>query len=528
MISENSFVITIGIHGSVVALHSGSEIKNKIFLENQLDDEIKNELTKLFLQNKSTPIYILLDTADQGYRKKTYPFIRKNDVKKLINRDMSVDIEKNNFRNYILSEPQKSQLPNSKKRWECLFISASSSEAINQWIEFLIEKPNRLVGIYMLPIESFSLFKRLRASIKSSSRVQNKKNDLYCVVWQNKVSDIRQTVFNSHGLVFTRIVSYNFKDDSFLERYEQDIYSTFEYLKRPFPELTIKDLDIINILPSEALTKLESVGNIDFNIINYTPFQAAATIGYRNVIPQNSNFCDLLISKTFFAEKKKILKFVTTRINTFEKLFLTIRASYFANLILLMMIGFASITIIYSYSFLEEEKSVVQAENTIAKNSLQDLKNSALDGEMIGESGQIIDIDRVLDIGKIYENFSAIGVNFYDIYSNLGFVKNFGVKVSNFSYSLINFNDRTPSTSTSYKVIINGDIANRSGDIDDLFKEFDGLTLEFKKTFPENKINFTELPRSIDFSKKYFTFPTQFTIENKNSTSSKASTVNKK
>ncbi len=521
MISESSFVITIGSHGSVVALHAGAEIKNKIFFENPLTNDLKGELNKLFLQNKTTPIYILLDTADQGYRKKTYPYIKKSDVTKLINRDLSTDSDKDNFHNYILLEPKKSKLPNSQKRWECLFISTASSEAINQWIEFLIEKPNRLAGVYMLPIEGFSLFKRLQGSIKSSSKVQNKKNDLYCIVWQNKVSGIRQTVYSSQGLVFTRIVSYNFEEENFLEKYEQDIYSTFEYLKRPFPDLTIKDLDIINILPTEALTKLGVVGNIDFNLINYTPFQAAAAVGYRDIVPQNSNFCDLLISKTFSAEKKKILPFFTPQIAKLENLFKIIHASYFSNLILLMMIGFASIAIIYNYSFLEEEKAVVQAENTIAKNSLEALKNSALDGEVVSETGQIIEIDRILDIGKIYENFSSVGINFYDIYSNLGFIKNYGVRINNFSYSLNNFNDKNPSTSTSYRASIEGSMANKSGDIDDLFKEFDGLSLEFKKTFPENKINYAELPRNIDFSKKYFTFPVQFSVEDKNAKSTK-------
>ncbi len=69
---DTSFVITVGNLGSVVALHGPGEIKQKIFLDS-LTEDAKKELLQLFTNHKSTPVYILLDTIDQGYRKKTYP-----------------------------------------------------------------------------------------------------------------------------------------------------------------------------------------------------------------------------------------------------------------------------------------------------------------------------------------------------------------------------------------------------------------------------------------------------------------------
>ena len=55
--------------------------------------------------------------------------------------------------------------------------------------------------------------------------------------------------------------------------------------------------------------------------------------------------------------------------------------------------------------------------------------------------------------------------------------------ISAFSYSLETFNAKAPAPASSYKISFKGEIYNRSGDIEDLFKEFDDLTAEVKKSF---------------------------------------------
>lgn len=512
MISDGSFVITIGDKGSVVALHKSGEIRNKIFLE-KLTDDIKKELAQLFSKNKSTPIYILLDTIDQSYRKKTYPFIRKYDLVKLINRDLHADGDKSNLKNFLLFDSKKAkQQAAATKHWETIFVSASTSPILNEWLELLLEMPNRLIGIYMLPVESFSLFKLLQPKIRSNSKIKNKKLDLYLVVMQNKVCGIRQTVFCEEGVVFTRIANYDFDDKNFLERYEQDIVSTFEYLKRPFPDLSLKELDIVNIMPSDIIAKLKNTTNIDLNFINYTPYQVAAEVEYASAITQNSSFCDLLISKAFVSNKK-ILKFSMPKIAMLEKLFYIIRSTYYVNLLLLLMIAAFCVTTIYSYNTLEEEKSLAEIDYNEASQIFTRLKNKALDGEVLSESGEVIEIERILDVGKIHEVLGAVGIDYLQTYSKLKFVKDQGLVLNSFTYNLVNFNDKSPSAQTDFKIVLDGNLKNKSGDIENLFTEFDGLTTELKKNFENKKITYVELPHNMDFAKKYYTYPVQFSIQ---------------
>ncbi len=261
MFSEKKIAITIGNAGAVVTLHEKNEIKNKIFID-ELRPETKEELRSFFIKNESAHVYLLLDTVDQTYKKKIYPSVRKSDLAQIIKRDMATANEPNSINNYLVLNQHKFFSSASNNRWECLFISSSTSGLVGEWMEFLLEMPTHFAGIYMLPIETFQLFKALKPIIKSHSKVANKRNDLYCFIIQNKVSGIRQIVFSDNGIVFTRVVNYDTKSSDFLEKYEQDIYSTFEYLKRLFPDLSMSELDIVNILSSDILETVKTINNI--------------------------------------------------------------------------------------------------------------------------------------------------------------------------------------------------------------------------------------------------------------------------
>ncbi|MBM3580323.1 MAG: hypothetical protein FJX34_06100, partial [Alphaproteobacteria bacterium] len=330
MFSEKNIVITIGNYGTIVTLHSGRKTDEKFFED--LNDDAKSQLTEFFGRRKSLPIYILLDTIDQSYKKKIYPAIKISDLKRIAKRDMMSDGDSSSIKNYMLIN-NKSITKQANKRLECLFVSSSDSDMINKWIDFLIELQNHLIGIYMSPVESFNLFKLLKTNIKMQSKVRNKKNDLYCLVIQNKVSGIRQIVFSGQGIVFTRVVNYNFDQNDFLEKYEHDLYSTFEYLKRIYPSLAMAELDIINILPGKALDKLINNNNSELNLVNYTPNDVATKISYPSLA--SNDYCDTLVSKAF-SEGKKILRFTIPKISSLEKFFLALNASYYINLVVVV------------------------------------------------------------------------------------------------------------------------------------------------------------------------------------------------
>lgn len=505
MFSEANIVVTIGNYGAVVAFHGRTSIENKIFLD-ELNEEAKKQLRTVFEKNKSAHIYVLLDTVDQSYKKKVYPLIRKSDLVRIVKRDMTSDGDKESLKNYIILNTEKTKTKQKASKRECLFVSSSNSEVINRWLEFLLDMPNRLVGIYMLPIETYSLFKLLKNDILAQSKIHNKKNNLYCLVMQNKVSGIRQVVLSDQGIIFTRVVNYNFEQADFLEKYEQDIYSTFEYLKRLFPDLLMVDLDIINIFPKEILESIKRIQNVELNFIGYTPYEVATKTAIDKVVPENSNFCDLLISR-IFSKEKKILKFTIPKIVVLEKFFLTLKVSYFANLLLAVLICATIVISIFSESTIRQSIDLVETQKFSALETLLKLKRTALiEGT---------DISKVTDFGKMEEALGSVGIDFTDYYINLKFLKDFDVKLNSFGYSVSGFNAKAPTNNTNYQISFGGTVLNKSGDIEDLFKEFDALVNEVKKNLSNNQIKYSELPRDINFNQKYYSFPIDFTLTKK-------------
>ncbi len=510
MAVKNGFIITIGEYGVVFVLHKKGEIQSKIFIK-EINEEAEKNLKELFTKNKEVPVYILLDTVDQSYKKREYPFVKKNDLTHLINRDLASDVSKESVKNYIIlndSENNSTKLQKDKK-WNCLFISASISRATQKYIDFINEMPNRLIGIYMLPIESALLFKLLKESVKSSSKISDKKSDVYCLVTQNKVSGVRQTVFLKDQLIFTRLLDYHCDDVNFTEKYEKDLYATSEYLKRLFPEINTQELETINILPAEVLKKISVIKNIEFNFINYTPHKAALLTNKASTVSENGNYCDLLISKIFCDAKKKVLKFSTPKIIFLEKMFLVMKSSYYANLFILLLIGFYCLFAISKINESEENIAMVSADKLLALQTLNRTTNKAFGDDNVEQD----ELDKILDFGKVHENLSNFENILFDNYEKLKFVRGYPLKFDSINFSLENFNGKNPSSAYKYRLNLKGKIYNKSGDIENLFSEFDEISSGFKKEFSQDKISHSELPKNIDFAQKYFDFPVDFTVE---------------
>jgi len=505
MLSKKNFVITIGDFGAIIALHNGNTIKSTFIAT--LNDESKVTLKNLFDEHKSTPIRILLDNLDQTYKNKSYPLISLTSLRSIAKREINSDGDRNSFKNYIPFIPSKSS---GIKKSECLFISISRSEMIDEWVKILLEIPNRLVGIYALPIESFRLFNILKKKITQPVNFKSKYHNLNCLIIQNKIGGTRQIVYSEHGIIFTRIVSYDITEVDWLEKYEQDIYSTFEYLKRSFPNINITELHITNILSEQILVHLRKLDNIELKIINYTPYQVAQEIGYKNLLTPDEVYSDLLISKVF-SKEKKVLKFTTPQIIVLEKLFLVLMSSYALSGIITVTIF---VTIVSIALFFGKTRSLVKEANNKKIAATQNMSQAITmaSKEDLEENNKSSDLENIIDLGKIDEHLKSVGKDFTKIYSELNFIRSYNTELNNFGYTLPDFTYQNPESLIRYTVNIGGNILNKTGDIDDLFKGFDRLYNITKKSFPNSEVTYKEIPRSIDFTKKYYDYPIEFTI----------------
>ena len=153
-----------------------------------------------------------------------------------------------------------------------------------------------------------------------------------------------------------------------------------------------------------------------------------------------------------------------------------------------------------------------EAQKTAAAEDFSQIQKMALEGAKTNEDGEAVDIEKVTDFGKIEQALGSVGTSVSDFYIKLKFLKNFNVKLSSFTYAIVGFNQKSPSPSQNYKITLNGQILNKSGDIEDLFNEFDSLVVKVKDNLNKNQVSYTDLPRNIDFNQKYYSFPIDFSI----------------
>jgi hypothetical protein len=510
MLNTKKFTVSIGEYGIIVALHNHKDVQNKILVA-ALTDENKPQLKELFSKNSTAPVYILIDTIDQNYKKKTYPPVTKSDFNKMVKRDFTKEIDHviKSFQNYYGVRDK------INKKWECVFVSTNYSPEIEKWIEFLLGMPNDLVGIYMLPIETNVLATSIFDVIKTEHDIKINENTVLSFIVQNKISGVRQVVFSGQSIVFTRVVNYNFEDPQFAEHFEQDVFRANEYLKMIFPKLKAQDVIVVNILSEEVIKKIENTAaNRDLTFINYSPSAIAGKLGITNATSKNSgNFSDIIIANQFANNPKKLLKFTTRPIVILGRLYLAIKSLLFTNLAMAAAV-FLILFITIGTQYQSDNKiSQLNKEKLRLQQQLQSINNAALEG---GDKKDDNLANEIIDFGKIDEVLSKTEVNITSVFNRLAMIRKQNASATAFSYNIPEYNPKAEVfliNKASFHV--SGDIYDQSGDIEALFRKFDNLNLDTKNKFPEFNIKYSEIPKNIDFSKKYYSFPFDLTIENK-------------
>lgn len=534
MFFEKNIVVSIGYNGVIVALHKATKITNKIFFK-ELNEENQKQLSIFFEKHKRAKIYILLDTIDQTYKKKFYPSVKRIDLPNLIKRDLGASSSKDSLKGYII---QKSTLDENKtKKWETILVSVSMNEEIAKWLDFLMLLPNLVVGVYTVPIESFSIIKKIIKNRNQEKELEEKiknkaikknffsfkkekkiiaKKDVfhaYCLVVHCKISGYRQIIFSENGTILTRLVNYDISKDDFITNYEQDLYSTYEYLKRTFNDIASPNVLVINIVSKETVEKLSNFKSNSFEIRNFTPFQASKQLGIRTTITDENSYCDILLSRLFF-KSKKLLLLKTPKITSAKRFFAVTRFSYYLNLFLIIFLFVEILSNINLRLEYEKRFDEIEVEKFKSYEELNKLQNKVLDSKG-NEEKDLINIEKSIEFGKIDEVLSKKNILLFENIDKISFVKKHNLILDRIDYSIQGYNSSSPSIENNYSISLSGTLINNSGNIDDLFREFDYLTSDGIEIFSSNNIKYSKLPRDIDFNKKYYDFPVNFTITSK-------------
>ena len=521
MLSKAVFTVTIGNHGAAIALHYGKRIRDKLFVDN-LTPDLEAQVRQFFAKEKRIQICVLIDIADQNYKKKIYPQVSRIDLSRIVARDLKKEVSSDPdvLKGYLVHKDKVS------RKWECLFVSASKSEEVNKWIDFLLQIPNHISGIYMIPLEAQSLAKMvLDLAVKDLGVTP--KNNVTFFITQNKVSGIRQIVFEGNQIVFTRMVDYDFNSAEFAEEFERDILRANEYLKRIIPGIKIEDVNVINILPDFILKKLNDIQNKAVSFINYSPSQVSSKIGFSSSDQaEDDGFSDLLIASAFVNAKKKILRFSLSKLELIEKFYVGLKAIIIVNFFLLFSCVAA---VIYTHVSLDKSDDEMRALVT-EKNANQQIYDSFKKLILEGDDFVDIDLEQLMDFGKMNEVLNKDNIDINDFFNQLNFLKNNHTMINSIDLTLsssadnmqkkdLNNKDKVNRVEMYTKLILKATIAGtlkiKSGDVEELLKGFDVLNKDSKSVLSKYNITYDDLPKDLNFNKKYYDFPVNLRIESK-------------
>ena len=316
-------------------------------------------------------------------------------------------------------------------------------------------------------------------------------------------------MFSGDAIVFTRVVNYNFEDPNFVNRFSQDLFRTHEYLKRIFPDILIEDVNFINVLPQHAIDIIEDNKEENLHFTNYTPYQAANKAKLANIVSQDSSFCDVIIASAFANSRKKVLKFTTPRIRLLERLYMTTKILFAINVILpLVFISFLIYLFFYDLKIDRELTDSIKKKAAV-EEKFNEVRSSILDDDKIGSS----QIDKIIDFGKVDEVLAKNEIDIFQFFTKLSLMGKHGVIVNSFSYNLSGYDPKSSrSNRLQFKFIVTGKIEIKSGNVEELFGNFDNLVADTKKEFKDYNVKYADLPTDIDFSKEYYEFPINLEI----------------
>lgn len=349
------FVLIVGDEGSILVFMQGSKVLRRLFAPSAQPAH-SEAMLELMKASPTAPIYMLMDVMDQQYVPQTFPPVSSLSVGGLVKRRLDRDFQPDDFKGAIRFGRDKS----GRKEWKFLLVSLPKTPLVSEWIDCIIELPNELKGIYLVPVEARNYIHLLGRSLSSA-----KPGKWQLLFTHNKVSGFRQVVLRDDKLVLTRVSQAI--DDAvpavIAGNIEQEIINTMEYLKR----LELGDNSQID---ATVVVSQDVIESLDLKRFGFgqaralTPLNVADAIGLEQAALSADRFGDVVMAAAFGIQKKQVTRFSNAYIEKLAKLYkaqIAIRAT--AALAILSIVGLCGLlvaTMISDYGAINEAERKIK------------------------------------------------------------------------------------------------------------------------------------------------------------------------
>lgn len=359
------FVLLIGDEGAILVFMEGRKVVRRLFAPTPQPSSTE-ALVQLMQANASVPLSILVDNIDQQFVRQSFPPVSALSVGGLVKRRLERDFQAEDLKGYLPVGRDKT----GRKEWHFLLIALAKTAMLRDWIDLIVEMPNELKGLYLVPVEATVYISTLHSAMGHTVE-----KPWQLMVTHNKVSGFRQVVTRDDKLVFTRVTQAI--DDAIpaviAGNIEQEIINTIEYLRR----LGFQDnngLDITVIASADVNEVLDLRRFQSATTHSYTPLEVSDALGMEQAALSADRFGDVVMACAFMLTKKRVLKFSTAYADSLSKLYKIKRfMKYGVMLIALLFIGLSTQNIL---GMIENQALVSTSKTKLnsAKSQLSELQ----------------------------------------------------------------------------------------------------------------------------------------------------------
>lgn len=367
---KGRFVLILGDDGGILVYMQGSTVVRRLFAPSAQPDHTAS-IVELMRSQPNVPLYILADVMDQQYVRHSFPPVSSLSVAGLVNRRMDRDFQAEDLKGALPLGRDKT----GRKEWNYLLISLANTPLMQQWVELVVELPNELKGIYLVPVEVQTYLPTLRKHLGGAAAAT-----WQLLVTHNKVSGFRQVVLKDGKLVFTRVTQAI--DDGVAAviagNIEQEILNTLEYLRRlGFTDPSQIDLYVVTAQEVKETLDVQRFRAGAAHVM--TPLDLADMLGLQQAALSADRFGDVVMAAWFGLAKKRILKFQTAYAQKLEKLYTAKRGAMVLGALGALALLALSVSNVVNYFGDNAAARDVDSQRTPVQNEIRNVQKT-IDG----------------------------------------------------------------------------------------------------------------------------------------------------
>jgi len=411
---KRHFAFFIGDDGAILVYMEGRTVVRRLFAPTAGLEHTKT-IIELMGQHPQAPVRVFMDVIDQQYLRQTFPPVSKLSLGGIVDRRLQRDFAAEDLKGAILLGREET----ARKDWIFLLVALTNTTHFQQWMELILEQPNRLQGVYLLPVETENFLKALGQAMPD--------NGEETPVWQmlishNKVSGFRIVVLRNGKLTFSRVgQAVGEASPAVLAgNIEQEIQNSIEYIRR----LGYNDgagLEVFSISSAEVRDSIDPKRINAARINLLSPFDVAELLDLKQAALAADRFGDVVLASALSLSKKTPLQLKPVYAQKLDKIYMArlgLRAV--AALAVLALVAMAGISVAEVFSarskVRELEASLAQGTPSLALLRRQvdqlgidvNTKSDIVSFFSIKKPGAYSPIDAIDELGKLRSDSVSI------------------------------------------------------------------------------------------------------------------------